>query len=329
MTMNNIGELEKRGALVRARIERYMKEIEPDGLRESCTLYMKGGKMLRPSLALITAGAVGADESLAVDFAAAIEILNVYTLIHDDIIDKDAMRRGGPTVHAKFDTATAILAGDMNHSLSVLIFLSASGLGDAMSVRIVELLEKTSRNICEGQFYDYAMEKGKMPCTLDNYLKMAEHKTAWLYAAAAQGGSIIANADKEKASRFFEFGRLLGIGFQIWDDVLGLTADEKELKKPVGSDVREGKMSFPIIHFLDNCDKLQKEKLLSVFGKEIPRNMNEFRQMFIDTGSIEYARKASERYAEGARLLIPKLTSNTYYAQLLSGLVDFSVQRAY
>lgn len=306
--------------------------IKFETFRSAATHLIEGGKRMRPALALFACGASGGHEDTCIPVASAIEILNTYTLIHDDIIDKDEKRRNVPTVHVKFGIPTALLAGDALHSIVILTLSSIkpSQLEYGTLLDIISLLEVTSLRISEGQFCDSSLQTGQITPNEENYIKMAEYKTAYLFQTAAEAGSLVGCGDKRISSIFREYGHAIGIGFQIQDDILGITADESVLGKPVGSDIREGKMSLPVIHFLDNASSSQRSKFMEIFGKNVSlKEIELVRDLFKVVGSLDYAKSRAKFYAGIARAQLGKLNLDSYYRDLLETFVVFSIEREY
>lgn len=263
-------------------------------------LFQAGGKMLRPYLALKACEAVGGESSKAIPAAAALEILHTFTLIHDDIIDRDMVRRGVPSVHVKWDEPTAILAGDF---LFAKVFQAASqglrlkGVAESTIVRVVETLAQTTLKICEGQMLDMEFE-GRSQVSEEEYLAMVERKTAYLFKASAEVGALVGSASQTFLEALSEYGRLAGIGFQMVDDALGLTADEAKLGKPVGSDLREGKKTMPIIYALSKADPQQREIILKASTSKTL--LNHALNLIVKLGAIEYTKQKAKAYVEQA-----------------------------
>lgn len=268
----------------------------------ACHLLKAGGKMLRPYLAVKACEAVGGNPDRAVPAAAAIEVLHTFTLIHDDIIDRDLTRRGVPSVHAKWGEPVAIIAGDFLFSK---VFQAASqGLSrlkvdDSVIVRVVETLAEATAKICEGQMLDMDFENRSM-VSEEEYLAMVERKTAYLFKASAEVGSLIGGGSPEQTASLGEFARLSGIGFQMVDDVLGLTADESKLGKPVGSDLRDRKKTLPIIYALQRADGERRQTILKAYGSNDRRLLSEAVQAIVELGGIDYTKAKAKQYVEEA-----------------------------
>ncbi len=231
-------------------IHRYFGSSCEDLGRASAHLLTAGGKRLRPALLMLAADAVRKGSSADVMPAAlALELTHSFTLIHDDIMDGDATRRGVPTVHTRWDEPTAILAGDVLFA-SAFEFLSLADCPDNTKVRAVTMLARTCVEICEGQHLDMSFE-GCEEVTEGDYLKMVEKKTGALYAASAGIGAILAGGNDAQVQALYQFGRSIGMAFQVQDDVIDLVASPELSGKDRASDLREGKKTLINIRAAD------------------------------------------------------------------------------
>ena len=214
---------------------------EPKNLYSPITYILGlGGKRLRPILTLMTTEIFGMDYSKALDAALAIEVFHNFSLVHDDIMDDAPLRRGKKTVHEKWNVNTGILSGDAMLINAYQLFENYEG--DTFR-NLAQLFSKTAIEVCEGQQYDIDFET-RDDVTISDYLKMIEYKTAVLVAAAMKMGAIIANAPLKEQNHIFEFGRNLGIAFQLQDDYLDAFGDPKTFGKQIGGDIIENKKTF-------------------------------------------------------------------------------------
>ncbi len=205
------------------------------------------GKRLRPQLLFRFAFQLGADLERTLDAAVAIEILHNYSLVHDDIEDRDELRHGRPTLWARYGIAQAINAGDAMCAISFLsLAQSEQELGAARTLDAVRVLHEAHREMCDGQALDLAFES-RPSVAFDEYLEMIAGKTSALFGAASALGAICAEADAATVERARTFGREYGIAFQIRDDVLGIWGDEAATGKRVAGDLARRKWSFPIV----------------------------------------------------------------------------------
>jgi len=281
-----------------------------------------GGKRLRPFLVLKSCKLVGGREENAIPTAAALELLHTFTLLHDDIMDKDEKRRGVPTVHNKWGVPIAIVAGDL---LFAKVYEVITKFTDAKHVapkRLVQVLKEISEatvTICEGQTLDMMFES-KETVSEDEYFEMIQGKTAALFATSARCGGILGGANKSQVERLGEFGRYAGIAFQVIDDVLGLTADEKVLKKPVGNDIREGKRTLIVVCALEKASKNQKKRILETLGNKdaSPERIRETIELINSLGAIDYAKEVAEKYIERAKEALASFPASEDREDLIS-----------
>jgi geranylgeranyl diphosphate synthase type I len=299
-------ELQRIAKLVDDYLEQELSRGEPARLWEAAYHLPKaGGKKLRPFLTINICKALGGKEEDALPPAATIELIQAFSLVHDDIIDNDDLRRGVPTVHKKWGIPTAIVAGDLLHIKAYdLVTKAAMKNQKLMSALpgIVGEINKSTIDICEGQELDEELEKMSHP-TEDDYFKMISKKTAALFEAATVIGAISAGLDSEMVNAARIFGHELGVAFQIVDDMLGLTANEKELGKPVGSDLREGKRTLLVIQALAEAPLKERRIILKALGntKATRKQLSAATQAIVSTGALEYASKKVDEHTEKAR----------------------------
>lgn len=316
-------ELGIRAGMISGAIEELLPVVHPRELYSAGRhLVDAGGKRLRPCMLLLAAEAVGGDPKAVVPAAVSIELVHNFTLIHDDIMDHAATRRGRPAVHVKWDEAGAILAGDTLYSKAFEI-LTASEAGSEDMVSSVKMLARTCAAICEGQWLDMEFER-REEVTEAEYLEMVEKKTAVLYGAAAWIGSRLVGGSDEEVEGLERFGRLVGIAFQIQDDVLDLTAPAEVLGKPRGGDLAEGKKTLIMI------DAISKGVDIPIFAKKnaTTEEIEDALEMLWASGSIDYARKRAVRLVEegkDALAVIPDSAAK----KLLMELSDYMISRSY
>lgn len=316
-------DLEKRAALISGAIERLLPVVHPEGLYEAGRhLVDAGGKRLRPSMLLLAAEAAGGDPEILVPAAVSIELVHNFTLIHDDIMDNADIRRGRPSVHKVWGVSGAILAGDTLYSKAFQI-LGETPAKPELILAAMEVLSSTCTAICEGQWLDLDFERRNI-VSEEEYMEMIEKKTGVLYGASASMGAVLSGASPEVVQGLDEYGRLTGMGFQIQDDVLDLTAPEKVLGKKRGGDLIEGKKTLIMIH------AFSKDVEVDVFGRKDarPEEIEKALKTLEESGSIGYARsKAVELAEKGKRAL--GVLPNTSAKALLIGLADFMISRRY
>ncbi len=207
------------------------------------------GKFLRAALVFAAAGACGGDVGDAVLVAAAVELVHNFTLVHDDVMDGDATRRGRPTVWSVWGVDGAILLGDALHAAAVGILSELSD--ECVAIRAIARLQKSCLELCGGQFADCSLQ-GRLDVTVDDYLRMAAGKTAALTGCCCALGALAANADGETIAALEGFGRELGLAFQCVDDLIGIWGDPGVTGKPVGNDIARRKATLPVVAALNS-----------------------------------------------------------------------------
>ena len=316
-------ELAWRAGMISRAIEDLLPVVHPAGLSNARRhLVDAGGKRLRPSMLLIAAEATGGDPVALVSAAVSIELIHNFTLIHDDIMDNANIRRGRPSVHKIWGDSGAILAGDTLYSKAFQI-LGNTPAEPRLILESMNILSKTCTAICEGQWLDLEFEN-RSRVSEDEYMEMIEKKTGVLYGASACMGATLSGASAKEVKGLDEFGKLTGMGFQIHDDVLDLTAPEKVLGKRRGGDLVEGKKTLIMI------DALEHGALVEVFGKKdaSPQEIEKALYVLEKAGSIDYARtRAADLVNRGKRALDP--LSDSPAKMLLLDLADYMIRRGY
>ena len=316
---------------VNAFIENVLQDRKPKQLYDAGRyLIHAGGKRLRPFLTIKACEATGGRQRDAIPFAAALEILHNFTLVHDDVMDHDDLRRGKPTVHAKYGEPMAILAGDLLFAKvyqSVLDYAPARMSPDDALVTLRRMTDAIIV-LCEGQALDVSYPRAT-DVTEEDYLFMIGAKTSALFRACAEVGAIVAGASNGTVENMGKFAWDAGLAFQIIDDILGITTDESKLGKPVGSDIREGKKTMIMIHALKHADDEQRKVLMVAMNEDSDHaSIDAAVKVLNDIGSIEYARKEAKKYTEKALKSLGKVKDSPAKQQLIE-LVNYFVQREY
>lgn len=241
------------------------------------------GKRLRPALLLLSAHAFGGEAPLRCEVAALVEMLHLASLCHDDILDEAATRRSVPTVNAQWGTKAAVMTGDILFSRA---FERLSKLDDP---RPYKILSRTARLICEGELlqigsrFDTGVDE-------DFYFDLIEKKTAVLFGAAAELGALLAGSTEEEARKLYSYARRTGMAFQIIDDCLDLLGTESTVGKSLGSDLKNGELTLPVLHLLSNASASHKQELLLMLKPGSGQLTREgLRPYFDKYGSIQYA----------------------------------------
>lgn len=285
-----------------------------------------GGKRLRPLLATIVSEAVGGRADAAMPFGIALEMVHNFTLVHDDVMDEDDTRRGLKTVHSLYGIPEAILAGDAMFARAFEIVLD-SDVPSSDLVELTDILARSVRLLAEGQQMDMDFES-RDEVSSEEYLKMIERKTAVLYSAAAQGGAIVGGASEAQQESLFEYGRLMGLGFQIWDDVLDLRSDKQTFGKPVLNDIRNGKKTLIAVHALENLKGRQREEFLAVLGKKTASEAELLaaKDILEGCGSIDHASRISMELVAKAKDRLSVLKDSAH-KDALKEFADYMVAR--
>lgn len=311
-------------------IEENLGTIEPQELQDASMYLTKaGGKMLRPALTLIVADAVGGNKEDAINTAAAFELVHTFSLIHDDIMDDDDMRRGKPSVHKVWDEPTAILAGDtlFSKAFEMIILSKDNGANPANVADALATLADACVKICEGQASDMGFE-GNFDVKEEEYSNMIFKKTGALIAAATKAGAIMGGADQEVVDAMYDYGRLIGQAFQIQDDYLDVVSDEESLGKPIGSDIAKGKMTLMVVKALAEAEGEDRDRIIEILKDANSTQMmvDEAIDLFNKYGSIEYAHNlALANVAEAKEVL--EILDDSESKQVLVELADFVLER--
>ena len=270
-----------------------------------------GGKRIRPMLLLLSAKALGCTNQSRIKLGAVVEMLHTATLVHDDIIDEADTRRGRPSSNTTWGNAKCVLAGDW---LYMQAFHTAL---EERNFRVLDLLISLTQQMVEGELLQ--MEKLGHLINEEEYFDLIYRKTACLFKVSMQLGAAITRASEEIDGQLGEYGRNLGLAFQIIDDVLDLTAEEDVLGKPVASDLREGKATLAVIHALERGTGADREAIRKVLADRSFEHVShpQILEILHRHGSIDYAIDTACAYAEAARLSIADLSDTDAKRALL------------
>jgi len=334
------------------------KKIQPQIL-ENCTLsYVKrGGKKLRPAVLMLSCLAVGGDRQRALAASAAVELFHTWTLVHDDVIDNDDLRRGTKTAHKtaeyyaantlkldkktaeKYGIDTAILTGDIQHGWAVSLLsdnLVQSGVKPELALHLITLLQiDVLRNLVEGELLDvdFGLYYDIQSLSEEQILNMLWLKTGALYEFCGIAGSLIGKNELSYDDEVFalkEFCSLSGIAFQVRDDILGLIGKEAELGKPIGSDIREGKKTLLIKEAVSNANDSQRKIILNALGNSnaSESDINQATRLIVSLGGVERAHKIAQDYIDRAIPHLEKLKPSKS-RDLLFDWANFLIDRNY
>ena len=272
-----------------------LKERKPESLYEPGSYILNsGGKRLRPLLVLLSAKAVGGKFLNAYNAAAAVEMLHNFTLVHDDIMDNADKRRGRLTLHKKYDHNTAILTGDSLLSIAYEYLLRDC---NGNTKEVINAFTQGLIEVCEGQSLDTSYELRKN-VTLSEYILMIKKKTAAMAEMCCKIGALLGRGTKIQVKALSNYGLNLGIAFQIQDDLLDISADEKEFGKTIGGDLVEGKKTFLFLLALEKSSGEDRKKLLKVIERKgIRRNqVNNYKLIYEKLEVIDDARREIKKF---------------------------------
>jgi len=299
---------------------------QPVSLYEPGTYFLSiGGKRVRPVMCLMGNELFDTIKPDAYHVAAAIELFHNFTLVHDDIMDAAPLRRGMETVHKKYNTNTAILCGD------VMLIQAYDYLNKIQPIylpKILHLFNRTAREVCEGQQIDMDFEQ-QASVKLSDYIKMIELKTSVLLAASLQMGAILGGASEGNANHLYEFGRNLGIAFQIQDDYLDAFGDPEKFGKDVGGDIRQNKKTFLMLHALEVASPEQKAQLLQLMQENPLDKVQQVLQIFRDCNIDDWAKSLKQQHVNTAFDHLEAIAVTSTRKQPLKELAEFLVQRDY
>ena len=298
-------------------LESRIQTKEPRNLYEPMTYILGlGGKRLRPVLTLMSTEIFDAPYKKALDAALAIEVFHNFSLVHDDIMDDAPIRRGKATVHEKWDINTGILSGD---AMLINAYQLFENYESETFRKLAQLFSKTAMEVCEGQQYDIDFET-RDDVTITEYLKMIEYKTAVLVAAALKMGGIIANASEKEQNSIYEFGKNLGIAFQLQDDYLDAFGDPKTFGKQVGGDIIENKKTFLYLTALESSTLEQQKELQDLFSVHPEDPMDKIdlaTNIFMDSGAANSIQNEIEAYTQKAFDVLEQLKISLEKKELL------------
>ena len=337
---------------------RFRDWFHPQDLQEAVFAYVeRSGKRLRPAVLLWSCGAVGGDEEKAIPAAAGVEMFHTWTLVHDDLIDNDSLRRGGPTVHKlgegfaasrlsyteersrEYGMDLAVLTGDSQHGWTTSLFCECArdrGVDPKVMIDVIYRLESyVVNNLIQGETLDVQYSRTPIEAlTQDDIVFMLWLKTGVLYEFAARAGAMIGlnNSDPEHpyVAALSRFASQCGIAFQLQDDVLGLMGKEKQLGKPIGSDVREGKKTTIVYYALQSSTPEQRKFLLSVLGDRdaTDEDVKKATDLMVSLGAVK---KTADLALEHIHKALPELDvlPESKYKELLTSWGHFMINREF
>jgi octaprenyl-diphosphate synthase len=289
-------------------------------------LQTSGGKRLRPSLLLLCARVAGDGEApsqAAIELAAVVELLHAATLVHDDVIDVAETRRGRPSTNVQWGNHTSVLAGDWLYMQAFQVALQLRNF------HVLDLLIGLTQLMVEGELIQ--LERlGKIDITEADCMELADRKTAGLFSVCAKLGAIVAGAENGLEEKLGEFAWNLGMAFQLIDDVLDFNAEERVLGKPVGGDLREGKVTLPVVYALESAaaeERRQVEVVLRdrAYGRV---KLADIRAIVEDRGGIRRALDRAQQFSERAAQIAAELPESAFQRGLIA-LAELVVERSF
>lgn len=282
-----------------------------------------GGKRIRPVLCLMANELFGSINPDAYHVATAIELFHNFTLIHDDIMDKAPIRRGMQTVHTKYDEPTALLAGDV---MLVKAYEHLNRVNVSYLQKIIFYFNTAARQVCEGQQLDMDFEKRDL-VNLDEYIEMIALKTSVLLAESLRMGAILGGAGKGNQDHLYQFGRNLGIAFQIQDDYLDAFGDPSKFGKQVGGDIMSNKKTFLVIHVLESCSETERSEFKTLMKSDDADKVEKVLTLFKSCGVDQWANGLMEKYIAIAENHLEEIAVPTARKESLRGFLKFLMGR--
>ena len=278
-----------------------------------------GGKRIRPVLVILMAKAHGYAGTAHHELAAIVEFIHTATLLHDDVVDESALRRGRATANALFGNAASVLVGDFLYSRSFQMMV------DLKNMRVMQILADATNVIAEGEVLQL-LNMHDPDVTEERYLQVIRSKTAKLFEAATELGSLVAGVSETEIAAASEYGRSLGTAFQLIDDVLDYSGNAAEIGKNVGDDLREGKPTLPLIYLMKNGTEVERELVRHCIQHGDSAQFDQILHAITHSGALDYARAKAEQAVARAIQALAHLPDSVYKESLLA-LAHFSINR--
>ena len=282
-----------------------------------------GGKRIRPVMCLMGNELVNKINPDTWHVATAIELFHNFTLIHDDIMDKAPLRRGMETVHNKYGEATALLAGDV---MLVVAYDYVNKINKDYLQKVIRLFNKTAKKVCEGQQLDMDFEK-REKVSFDEYVTMIELKTSVALAASLQLGAILGGAGEGNQQHLYEFGKNLGIAFQVQDDYLDAFGDPEKFGKQVGGDILANKKTFLSIHAMEVATAGQLKTLADINNSNDLSKVEKVLQIYKDTNADAWAKELKDKYYKVAMYHLEEIAVLSKRKKPLMELAEYLINR--
>jgi len=314
--------------LVREDLQRVEKAIDVESVASVDTvtiigryLQQSGGKRLRPALLLLCARFAGGGGKTAVHLGAVVEMLHAATLVHDDVIDVAQTRRGRPSANVQWGNHTCVLAGDWLYMQAFQVALKERNF------RVLDLLIGLTQMMVEGELIQLD-RIGRIGITEADCMELVDRKTACLFSACARLGAVAAGADTQTEDKLGEFAWNLGMAFQLIDDMLDFVSSERTLGKPVGGDLKEGKVTLPLVYALETATAAERHMIESVLNERSYEavSFDNVLGMVERHGGIQRTRERAAHFTDRARQIVAEFPDNPYQRALLT-LTDLVTDR--
>jgi len=280
-----------------------------------------GGKRLRPALVLLSAGVFGKIEPRHHTLSAVVEFIHTATLLHDDVVDESAMRRGRATANTLFGNAASVLVGDFVYSRAFQMMVSVQNM------RVMDILAEATNIIAEGEVLQL-LNINDADISDEDYLRVIHYKTAKLFEAATRLGAVICQASAEDEQAMAEYGMRLGTAFQLIDDVLDLSGESEDIGKNLGDDIAEGKPTLPLLYAMRTGNEAQSNLIRHAIEQGGLEDLPAVIQAVKDTGALDYVKGIAKQEATRACQAIAHLPKTAQH-QALIDLAEFAVARTY
>ncbi len=282
-----------------------------------------GGKRIRPVMCLMANEMFEEIKDDAYEVASAVELFHNFTLIHDDIMDRAPLRRGMPTVHNKYGEATALLAGDV---MLIAAYENLNKISKEHLHSILNLFNSTAKKVCEGQQLDMEFEKMDQ-VGFDDYVKMIGLKTSVLLAASLQMGAVLGGAGKGNQTHLYEFGKNLGIAFQVQDDYLDAFGNPEKFGKKQGGDIMANKKTFLWLQAMEAASTQQKKKLTELLSSDAPGKIEEVLEIYKSCNVDGWAKKLKQKYYDIALEHLEEIAVVSVRKKPLQELAKYLMER--
>lgn len=310
-------ELKKVEDVIYQNLENKVNLIKEIGVH----LFSSGGKRLRPILTILSCNHYEIKDEIKYYLAAAVEYIHTATLLHDDVVDNSELRRGKETANIIWGNQASVLVGDYLFAKAFIMMVKSNNL------KILELMSESTGLLAQGEIFEL-VKTGDLDITVNEYFEIIEEKTAILMAASTQIGPILANAPEEEIAKFRNYGKNIGIAFQLVDDALDYASTDNELGKKIGNDIKEGKVTLPLIIAMKNSS--EKERLRELFYKDelTKKDIDEIRDIVIKSNGIVETINEAKKYVNLAKNNLRDIRDSNY-KDLFLKIADFIVTRRY